>query len=135
METGLLTKEEIKISLNKMIEDVKATGAASSGLTMYPAYPLGYFKNPILTVPYTYQNGGDWTWFGGRMIQQLVKNGFVKEAYDHVLPFTHRVIKNNGFYEWYTLNNEPRGSSYYRGSAGVLYDAIILLENWAADNK
>ncbi len=135
IEAGLLNRKEIKISLDKMIENVKAAGAASIGLTLYPAYPLGYFKNPILTVPYTYQNGGDWTWFGGRMIQQLVKNGFVKEAYEQVLPFTERVVKNSGFYEWYTLNNEPRGSSSYRGSAGVLYDAIILLENWAADNN
>ncbi len=131
IEAGLLSRIEIKIALEKMIEDKNAAGAASIGLTMYPAYPLGYFKHPKLTVPYTYQNGGDWTWLGGRMIQQLVKNGFVKEAYEQIQPFIHRVIKNNGFYEWYTLKNEPRGSSSYRGSAGVLYDAITLLDIWA----
>jgi hypothetical protein len=32
--------------------------------------------------PYNYQNAGDWTWFGGRMIAAaLVANGQVKEAY------------------------------------------------------
>lgn len=135
IEARLLTQKEIRISLDKMIENVRRAGAASIGLTLYPAYPQGYFKNPILTVPYTYQNGGDWTWFGGRMIQQLVKYGFVEDAYEQLLPFTHRVIKNNGFYEWYTLKNEPRGSSSYRGSAGVLYDAITLLDSWAVDKS
>jgi hypothetical protein len=40
-----------------------------SGLTISPPYPAGFFKNPSM-VPYGYQNGGDWCWFGGRMIQQ-----------------------------------------------------------------
>ncbi len=131
IEAGLLSREEIKVSLEKMIANANKVGAATIGLTMYPAYPLGFFKHKILTVPYTYQNGGDWTWFGGRMIQQLVKNGFVKEAYEQLLPFTDRVIKNDGFYEWYTIKNQPMGSSSYRGSAGVLYDAIVLLDKWA----
>jgi glycogen debranching enzyme len=131
IEAGLLSREEIKVSLEKMIKNANAVGAATIGLTMYPAYPLGFFKHKILTVPYTYQNGGDWTWFGGRMLQQLVKYGFVTEAYQQTLPFAERVIKNDGFYEWYSIKNEPRGSSSYRGSAGVLYDAIVLLDKWA----
>jgi len=131
IEAGLLSKDEIKISLEKMIANAKAVGAATIGLTMYPAYPDGFFKHPILTKSYTYQNGGDWTWFGGRMLQQLVNYGFVQEAYEQTLPFAERVIKNDGFYEWYSIKNEPRGSASYRGSAGVLYDAIVLLEEWA----
>jgi len=131
IEAGLLSKKEIELSLNRMVENIKATGAATIGLTMYPPYPKGYFKNPILTVPYTYQNGGDWTWFGGRMIQQLVENGFEKEAYKYLLPFIDRVIENDGFYEWYSIQNQPMGSSSYRGSAGVLYKAIFELEEWA----
>ena len=82
-------------------------------------------------VPYGYQNGGDWTWFGGRMIQQLARNGFVEEAYIHLLPMTERVVTNDGFFEWYTIENEPRGSGTFRGSAGVLYKAITMLESWA----
>lgn len=132
IEAGLLSKEEIKFSLETMIDNMNKIGAASIGLTMYPAYPDGAFKNKSM-VPYSYQNGGDWTWFGGRMIQQLVNYGFVKEAYEQILPMTERVITNNGFYEWYTIKNEPRGSSSYRGSAGVLYKAILLLEAWAKE--
>jgi glycogen debranching enzyme len=130
IEAGLLSKEQIEVSLNKMIENVKASGAGSIGLTMYPSYPDGSFENKGM-YPYGYQNGGDWTWFGGRMIQQLVKNGFIEEAYEQMLPMVKRVKDNDGFYEWYTLKNEPEGSGTFRGSAGVLYKAIEMLEEAA----
>jgi glycogen debranching enzyme len=128
IEAGLLNKDQIKISLEKMIANVKASGAGSIGLTMYPPYPEGYFENKGM-VPYGYQNGGDWTWFGARMIQQLVKYGFVQEAYEQLQPMTNRVVVNDGFYEWYTEKNEPKGSGTFRGSAGVLYKAIEMLED------
>lgn len=127
IEAGLLSKEEIKTSIRKMVENVKASGAGSIGLTMYPPYPEGFFKNKGM-YPYGYQNGGDWTWFGGRMIQQLIRNGFVEEAYEHIQPMVKRVKDNNGFYEWYTVNNEPKGSGTFRGEAGVLWKAIQLFE-------
>jgi len=127
IEAGLLNKKQILLSLEKMKANVKASGAGSIGLTLYPPYPQGSFENKSM-YPYGYQNGGDWTWFGGRMIQELVKNGFVQEAYDQLLPMTDRVVKNDGFFEWYTVKNEPKGSGTFRGSAGVLYKAIELLE-------
>lgn len=131
IEAGLLSVEEIDNSIKEMISRVKQAGAPSIGLTLYPPYPDGYFVNKIMNPEYSYQNGGDWTWFGARMINQLVKFGFAKEAYEQILPMTERVIKNDGFYEWYTVDNKPEGSGTFRGSAGVLYTAIIELENWA----
>ena len=116
-----------------MIENVKASGAGSIGLTLYPPYPENSFENKSM-VPYGYQNGGDWTWFGGRMIQQLIKNGFIEEAYEQIQPMVIRVKDNNGFYEWYTVDNKPHGSGTLRGSAGVLYTAILQLEEYAKDN-
>ncbi len=134
IEAGLLNKEQIKIATNKMIENVQKSGAGSIGLTMYPPYPGWAFENKGM-YPYGYQNGGDWTWFGARMIQQLIKNGFIEEAYEQLLPMTTRVVSNNGFYEWYTVDNKPEGSGTFRGSAGVLYKSIELLENWANQIK
>lgn len=134
IEAGLLNQEEISVSLQHMIANVKASGAPSIGLTLYPPYPEGYFKNKIMS-PYSYQNGGDWSWFGGRMIQQLVKNGMVREAYEQLQPMVKRVKDNQGFYEWYTRDNQPQGSGTYRGSAGVLYQAVQMLEQWAEQQK
>lgn len=127
IEAGLLTREEVRASLDQMIADVQASGAASLGLTLFPAYPDGFFKNMSM-VAYGYQNGGDWTWFGGRMIQQLVRYGFLEEAYEQLIPMVERVQQNEGFYEWYTVNNQPMGSGTFKGSAGVLYKAISMLE-------
>lgn len=131
IEAGLLSKKEIKASLDEMVSRVKQAGAPSIGLTIYPPYPEGFFANKIMNPVYSYQNGGDWTWFGGRMVLELVKNGFVKEAYEQIQPMTERVVKNKGFYEWYSINNEPRGSGTFKGSAGVLMDAIEALERTA----
>ncbi|MBB6002552.1 GH36-type glycosyl hydrolase domain-containing protein [Arcicella rosea] len=128
IEAGLLSKVEIKTSLNEMISRVKQAGAPSIGLTLYPPYPAGFFINKIMNPEYSYQNGGDWTWFGGRMIQQLIKYGFVQEAYEQVQPMLKRVIDNKGFYEWYSVDNKPRGSGTFRGEAGVLYVAIEQFE-------
>jgi len=97
---------------------------------VYPPYPLGFFKNPSMK-PFSYQNGGDWTWFGGRMIQQLILKGYVRQAYEELLPMVERVRKNKGFFEWYTVQNEPRGSGTFRGSAGVLGRAIEMILHWA----
>ena len=36
--------------------------------------------------PYSYQNGGDWCWFGGRMIQQLARYGLIADAYQELKP-------------------------------------------------
>ena len=128
IEAGLLNKEQIKTSLDEMVKRVKLAGAPSVGLTIYPPYPAGFFKNKIMNPEYSYQNGGDWTWFGGRMIQELIKNGFVDEAYREMQPMVKRVKENDGFFEWYSVNNEPRGTGTFRGSAGVLYKAILMFE-------
>ena len=135
IEAGLLSKDEIKASLDEMIRRVELAGAPSIGLTLYPPYPEGYFANKIMNPEYSYQNGGDWTWFGGRMIQQLIKAGFVYEAYEQIQPMVQRVKDNNGFFEWYSINNEPRGSGTFRGSAGVLYKAIEMFEEWSEENR
>lgn len=128
IEAGLLNDKEIKSSIDEMIKRVKQAGAASIGLTLYPPYPDGFFANKIMNPVYSYQNGGDWTWFGGRMIQQLIQHGFIKEAYEQIQPMVKRVIDNNGFYEWYSVHNKPRGSGTFRGEAGVLYKAILMFE-------
>jgi hypothetical protein len=135
IEAGLLTKDEIKVSIDEMIKRVKQAGGPSIGLTLYPPYPGGFFANKIMNPVYSYQNGGDWTWFGGRMIQQLIKYGFAQEAYEQVQPMVKRVKDNNGFYEWYSIDNKPRGSGTFRGEAGVLYTAIVMFEELAKDQK
>ncbi|MGY3055125.1 glycogen debranching enzyme [Pedobacter sp. UYEF25] len=128
IEAGLLSKAEVLSAYLRMQDNVKKAHASSIGLTIYPTYPAGFFKN-VGMGPYSYQNGGDWTWFGARMVTQLVAYGFTNEALVAVQPMLQRVVKNKGFFEWYTPDNQPKGSSSFRGSAGVLFTAITKLED------
>ena len=134
VEAGVLSRKEVGLVLGDMVNNKHFAGAASIGLTVYPPYPLGFFKNPSMK-PFSYQNGGDWTWFGGRMIQQLIVHGYIEEAYEELLPMVERVRKNKGFFEWYTVQNEPKGSGTFRGSAGVLGRAIEMILHWAQEQQ
>ncbi len=133
IEAGVLNSEEIALVLSHMKNNVELSGAPSIGLTLYPPYPeivLGKNVSP----PYHYQNGGDWTWFGGRMIQQLIAYGFVEEAYDLAEPMMERVVANNDFYEWYEIDGTPAGSASFKGSAGVLAKSVEMFYQWANKN-
>jgi len=134
IEAGVLDREEIAGVLLEMIRNVELSGAPSIGLTLYPPYPKEVLGKSI-SAPYEYQNGGDWTWFGGRMIQQLIAHGFVEEAYELARPMIDRVIKNDGFYEWYRIDGIPAGSGDFKGSAGVLGKSIEMFNEWANQNQ
>jgi glycogen debranching enzyme len=134
IEADFLTAKEVKDAYTKMQQNVISAKASTIGLTLYPVYPEGTFKNTGMS-PYSYQNGGDWTWFGGRMISELIRYGYMEEAKTALAPMLERVIKNNGFYEWYTPDNQPKGSSSFRGEAGVLWTAIMQLKANSANHK
>lgn len=127
IEAGFLTKEEVAASYLQMQQNVTESGAPTIGLTLYPPYPNGLFLNPGL-YEYGYQNGGDWTWFGGRMVQQLIHHGMYEEAYESITPMLDLVIRHNGFYEWWTRQGEPAGSGSFRGAAGVLWKSIQMFK-------
>jgi GH15 family glucan-1,4-alpha-glucosidase len=131
IEAGLLSDSEILKVYKQMVANVKLSGAPTIGLTLYPPYPEGIIEGSSTCKPYIYQNGGDWTWFGGRMVQQLIANGFTEEAYESIRPMLDRVIANGKFYEWYGVDGKPNGSGDFRGEAGVLAQAIVMLREWA----
>jgi len=135
IEAGLLTKKEIENANSAMLKNVQLSGAPSVGLTLYPPYPHDIIPGSNANKEYHYQNGGDWDWFGGRMIQQLVANGLVQQAYDELQPMVDRAIQNGRFYEWYSVDNRPNGSDNFKGSAGVVAKAIVLLQDWAKQNQ
>jgi GH15 family glucan-1,4-alpha-glucosidase len=133
IEAGILTAGEIATVLAHMKDNVAASGAPSIGLTLYPPYPPEVLGEGV-SAPYEYQNGGDWTWFGGRMIQQLIRFGFVEEAYTLARPMFDRVLKNGDFFEWYRIDGTAAGSAEFKGSAGVLGKSIIMFRTWAQEN-
>jgi glycogen debranching enzyme len=130
---GFNTNAEVKEINRQMLAAAAKEKHATIGITVYPPYPKEQYPNMH---PYNYQNGGDWTWFGGRMTGALITNGLAKEAYAELTPMVNRAIANKGFYEWYDVQTgTPRGSGDFRGEAGVLFDAITVLKQWAIKNK
>jgi len=91
---------------------------------LLPPYPAGFFKHPQMDEPYEYQNGGQWDWFGGRLILAMFENGFSREALGKLLEIIRKDVANEGFYEWDTREGSGRGSDYYGGSAGSLSRAL-----------
>ncbi|HEX8018982.1 hypothetical protein [Mucilaginibacter sp.] len=129
IKAGLNTPKELIDINDQFLKAASKEKYATIGLTVYPPYPLEEFPN---MPPFTYQNGGDWTWFGGRMIAPLIENNMASEAYAELSPMIDRVLKNKGFFEWYDVKTgEAKGSGDFRGEAGVLYEAITRLRSWA----
>lgn len=129
---GYHPRKEIAIINKQMLAAASKEKYATIGITVYPPYPAAEFPNMH---PYVYQNAGDWTWFGGRMIQALIANGFVQEAWDELQPIINRTLANKGFYEWYDVRTgEPKGSGDFRGEAGVLWETVEALRKWGMVN-
>lgn len=125
---GMLNEQEIRTAFETMIEIKKRSGSMTIAITNYPPYPEGSFKNKMVR-PYIYVNSADWTWWGGRGIEAMIKTGHLDLAYQEIGPFLDRVIQNDGFYEWYSvLDHTPHGSHGFLGSAGALEKAIVLMK-------
>ncbi|PWK78337.1 hypothetical protein LX99_02179 [Mucilaginibacter oryzae] len=130
---GFNTPAEVKEINRQMLAAAAHEKFATIGITVYPPYPKDEYPN---MPPYVYQNAGDWTWFGGRVVGALLPYKLVNDAYNDLQPMLQRTIDHQGFYEWYDVQNgTPKGSGDFRGEAGVLYDAIVLLREWALVNK
>jgi hypothetical protein len=132
IEADLLDRDEVLRSLRRMREDVAKSGAQTVGLNQYPPYPDGLFQNPAQSKPYTYQNAGDWPWFGARIVRQALRLGLVDQAYFDFLPMVHLFLKDNNIYEWYSPAGVGFGSPHFRGAAGQVLLAINELKSWAA---
>ncbi|APY11529.1 hypothetical protein BWZ22_09860 [Seonamhaeicola sp. S2-3] len=128
IQAGFLTEEEIESCYKKMLAIKDLSGAMTVAIINYPPYPYKSFANKD-TKPYIYVNAADWTWWGGRTIETMIKTGHLELAYQEINPFLDRVIKNEGFYEWYSvIDHQPHGSNTFLGAAGALGKAINLMK-------
>ena len=96
--------------------------------SLLPPYPAGFFKHPAMDEPYEYQNGGQWDWFGGRLVLAMFENGFSNQAREKLIEIARKDVRNGGLFEWDTKDGSGRGSDYYAGSAGCL--ARTLFEGY-----
>lgn len=100
-------------------------GLSTLAGSLLPPYPRGFFKHPILSDEWTYQNGGLWDWFAGRFLLGLFEQGQSEAATRHLLAIARRVEGSGGLYEWTDREGHGRGSPRYAGSGAALAQATL----------
>ncbi len=100
-------------------------GISSVSGALLPPYPRGFFKYPSMKEEYSYQNGGQWDWFGGRFVLAEFERGYAEPAHRHLVEIARKVVLGGGLYEWHTKEGRGRGSPRYSGSAGAVAAACF----------
>jgi len=100
-------------------------GISTIAGVLLPPFPRSFFKHPYMKEPFSYQNGGQWDWFAGRLVLGLFQYGLVREATSELIDISRKVIRNRGFFEWDTQDGVGKGSPHYAGGAAVIGEAIV----------
>ncbi len=122
---GLANLDQARSIIKTAMERQAAYNISTISGTLLPPYPTGTFKHPLLDDPYEYQNGGQWDWFGGKLIYAMFESGFSREAKAKLLEVIHKNLANRGFFEWDSREGIGMGSDMFSGSAGSLALAVI----------
>ncbi|MCG2814921.1 MAG: hypothetical protein L6425_03135, partial [Candidatus Aminicenantes bacterium] len=125
IKSGIADDYQAASIIKTILERRKEHGVSTVSGTLYPPYPKNTFQHAMMDDPYEYQNGAQWDWFGGRLIQAMFEGGFASTARDELLAIAKKVVQNGGFYEWDNKEGVGRGSAYFAGSAGVLAKALV----------
>jgi hypothetical protein len=92
---------------------------------LLPPYARSVFAHPSVDTPFQYQNGGQWDWFGGKLVLAMFRNGHAAEAFLKLLEIARKDAGPGGLFEWNTPAGAGRGSANFTGSAGSLARALI----------
>jgi len=123
--SGIADAEKSRQIIEQALERQKSFGVSTISGTLLPPYPKNFFKHPLLDDPFEYQNGGQWDWFGGRLISALFEQGFSRTAKEKLMEILQKNLANRGFFEWDNREGIGLGSDYYAGSAGSLGKAVF----------
>lgn len=123
--SGLASKEKSRRIIEQALLRQKSFGLSTVSGTLLPPYPKNFFKHPIMDEPFEYQNGGQWDWFGGRLIFAMFECGFSRKAKEKLIEIAQKNRTNGSLFEWDTKEGIGQGSAYYSGSAGSLGKALF----------
>ena len=123
--SGLADPAKAERIIRTALERQEEFRVSSISGSLLPPYPAGFFKHPAMDEPYVYQNGGQWDWFGGRLLLAMFENGSSAQAREKLIEIVRKALRNGGLFEWNTRDGSGRGSDYYAGSAGSLARALF----------
>jgi hypothetical protein len=123
---GLTTEEQERSIVKKLEEARLAAGARKPGVSIYPAYPTGFFAT-VQRNRGEYQNGGVWDWWGGVQVSAEFQRGHSDLALAHLYQIADDWARHpNVIWEWSLPSaDQGRGSKGYAAAAGTVGEAII----------
>jgi hypothetical protein len=93
---------------------------------LVPPYSAGVFQHPAMREPFEYQNGGQWDWWGGALVEAEFERGHSALARLHLDQIVSRTLRAGpGLHEWYGQDGRPRGSATYAASAASIHNAVV----------
>ncbi|MCC6174749.1 MAG: hypothetical protein IT305_05540 [Chloroflexi bacterium] len=122
-----ITDETERGPIFKALETARIQAKAPKpGLSLWPAYPLGYFDYPQM-VPGRYQNGAVWDWWAGMQISAEFWNGYSTLGRQHLAMVADDWARSAGeIYEWQEQGTgRNAGSPDYSGAAATMTEAIV----------
>jgi hypothetical protein len=103
----------------------KAHGMPTISGVLLPPYPDGFFKHPIMSQAFTYQNGGQWDWWGARFVLAAFQRGDAAYARRELGRVAEQAARTTGLHEWTSRDGQGQGSATYAGTAAALGQAIL----------
>ena len=134
--SGIADEEMAASIFDTAVERQNEYGITTISGAVLPPYPEGTFSHPAVRTPYTYQNGGQWDWFGARLITAMYRLGYDSLADQKLIEIAEKVSTNRGINEWEAPDGTPCGSKNYAGAAGTICQAIVEGRygiNWSKD--
>ncbi|MCX6561973.1 MAG: hypothetical protein NTU60_00050 [Candidatus Aminicenantes bacterium] len=125
MISGLASDDQCRRIIEAALTRQKQFSMSTISGALLPPYPQGFFKHPMMDQPFEYQNGGQWDWFGGKLIAAMFEHGFSRAAREKLIEIARKNIANKGLYEWDSPGGKGQGSAFYSGSAGSLGQALF----------
>jgi hypothetical protein len=126
MRAGLLDKAQINSLLRVLEERRRQLRLRTVSFTLLPPYPEGFFPHPLMHSPWSYQNGGEWDWIGGRLVSALYQAGFRDKAEKYLEEIVAKNLSEMNLFEWSDRAGNGQGALFFAGSAGVLGEAILF---------
>jgi len=124
IEMGVTIPKQTNSIIHQAISRQKLFNISTISGVLLPPYPKDFFQHPALNDYFEYQNGGQWDWFGARLIQQMFQANH-PQALNKLKEICNKAYQNKGLYEWDTVDGKGQGSSHYAGSAAVISKAVV----------
>jgi hypothetical protein len=124
VRSGLADSEQAEKILDKISDIKESNGFPTISRSLQPPYPKNFFKNPALSEPGRYQNGGFWDWYGGLAVLEEFRSKRFEAAIKHLREMASVAVANKNIYEWYDEASHGQGSLHYLASGTSVFEAI-----------